>query len=217
MTYERWVVPLRKALLVIAFLVFGAGVVAGRTLLSGHTALEQAERAFDSGDLRESVRQARRAATFALPGAPHVDLAYRRLVVIARGAEASGRPHLAAFAWSSIRSAAIETAAPGWGVRPELELANRNLARLASRLGPGGVEDPKLEREMLGTLERPPAQSPWGLALWGGGACLVALGLLWGGRRGLTREGGIVGRHLLIGALCVVIGAACWTLASYRA
>jgi hypothetical protein len=199
-------------------LLGGLGVLSTRTLLSGRGALTEAEQAFDRGELRESVRLARRAATYFVPFAPHVDAAYGRLVVIARGAEAGGDLHLAAFAWNAVRAAAVESAAPGFS-RPELELSNRNLARLAARLGSAraGDDDAARERDLLRNLERPASPNQWGLLFLASGLVLLILGLSWIGWRGLTREGQIVRHHLLTGALLVVIGAACWTLAAYRA
>ncbi|MFZ5894082.1 MAG: hypothetical protein ACOY0T_23680 [Myxococcota bacterium] len=214
---QRWLRVLRIAALVAAFGVAALGVMITRTLVSGRAALAASERAFDQGDLREAVRLAGRAAALSVPGASHVDLAYRRLVVIARGAEAAGRPHLAAYAWNTVRGAAVESAAPGFGTRAELSLANQNLARLASWLASGGKDDPTGEREILRTLERPPGPPAEGLVLLSGGMLLVVLGLAWAGLRGLRANGKTYPRSLLIAAVLVVLGAACWTAATYRA
>ncbi|HET9931471.1 MAG TPA: hypothetical protein VFQ35_12310 [Polyangiaceae bacterium] len=187
-----------------------------RTMVAGRAALAASERAFDQGELRESVRLAGRAATLAVPGADHVELAYRRLVIIARGAEAAGRPHLAAFAWNTVRGAAVESAAPGFGVRPELELANQNLARLASRLATD-KDDPASEREISKTLERPPGPSAEGLWLLAGGLVLLVAGLGCVGLLGFNRDGRAQPAKLGWGLLVVLLGAACWTLMAYRA
>jgi hypothetical protein len=206
----------RIVALAAAFALAALAVMTARTLMAGRAALAASERAFDQGELRESVRQAGRAATLSVPGADHVELAYRRLVVIARGAEASGLPQLAAFAWNTVRGAAVESTAPGSGVRPELELANQNLARLASRLG-SEKDDPAGEREILKTLERPTGPSSSGLALLAGGVLLVLAGLLWAGLGGLKSDGRSELGKLLFGALLVLLGAACWTALAYRA
>ncbi len=191
-------------------------VMMGRTVLAGRAAFAASERAFDQGELRESVRLAGQAATLSVPGADHVELAYRRLVVIARGAEAAGRPHLAAFAWNTVRGAAIESAAPGFGARPELALANQNLARLASRLA-ADKDDPAGERDIAKTLERPAGPSAEGLWLLGGGLLLLVAGLAWVGLLGFSREGRAQPGKLGWGLLMVLLGAACWTLMAYRA
>lgn len=213
---EQLVRGARIVALGAAVVLAALGVMTARTALAGRAAFAASENAFDQGDLRESVRQAGRAATLAVPGADYVELSYRRLVVIARGAEASGRPHLAAFAWNTVRGAAVESSAPGFGVRPELELANQSLARLASRLGTD-KDDPAGEREILKTLERPSGPSTGGLALLAGGALLVVAGLTWGGLRGLKSDGRRELGNILFGALLVLLGAACWTALAYRA
>ena len=123
----------RRAVLGLSLALLFLSVLATRAVLSGRAALEEAEQAFDRGELRESVRKARAAAGYFVPYAPHVDAAYARLVVIARGAETAGDLHLAAFAWNAVRAAAVESAAPGFS-RPELSLSSRNLARLATRM-----------------------------------------------------------------------------------
>jgi HAMP domain-containing protein len=207
----------RTLLLACVLIVAALGVLAIRTLVTGEEALDEAERAFDRGDLRESVRQARRAASAYLPFAPHVDSAYQRLVVIARGAEAAGRPHVAAFAWNALRSAALETSAPGLFPRPELEQANRSLARLASRLEKSrAAPDPKAESDLLTSLERPPRATAPPVGALAAGLLLVVAGLFWGGIFGVTAEGRLVARQALLALGLIVVGAACWTLAVYR-
>ncbi|HET9958494.1 MAG TPA: hypothetical protein VFQ61_28565, partial [Polyangiaceae bacterium] len=179
-------------------------------------ALDRAEAAFDRGELEESIRQAQTAATLQLPGAAHVDLAYTRLIAIARGAEAVGRPHLAARAWSAIREAAVETRHPLLESRPELEAAEQNLARLAAASQSREPEGP-VEQRLLAGFARPTQRegdSAIGLGL---GLVVAVIGLFWTGARGVTREGKWNARHVLVGVLCSLIGAACWTWAAYRA
>jgi len=207
----------RSLALALALGLLALGVMALRTAAAGREALAASERAFDAGELRESVRYAARAATLSVPSGGYVDLAYRRLVVIARGAEAAGRPHLAAFAWNAVRGAAVESGALGFGPRPELEQANQNLARLASQLANGGKDDPAGERELLKTLERPAGPAADGLLLLGGGMLLLVLGLGLIGFGGLGADGRPNARKLLAAALLVALGAACWTAAAYRA
>ncbi|MGC4091349.1 MAG: hypothetical protein QM756_26415 [Polyangiaceae bacterium] len=214
---SQWVRRARSLLLVAALAVLALGVLALRTARSGQAALAESERAFDQGEVRESVRWAGRAATLSVPGADYVELAYRRLVIVARGAEAAGRLHLAAFAWNTVRGAAIDSATPGFGSRPELELANQNLARLASRLANGGTDDPAAERELTRTLERPAGPSEEGLWLVALGTLFVLGGLLWSALRGLRGDGRADLKRLALGGLLLVLGAACWTAATYRA
>jgi HAMP domain-containing protein len=208
----------RMLVLALVLVLAALGTLSLRALIVGQNALEQAEQAFDRGDLRESVRQARRAAGSYVPFAPHVDAAYQRLIVIARGAEAFGQRHVAAFAWNAVRAAAIEGSAVGVAPRPELEQANKSLARIASRLdAPGASSDPKAERHLLTTLERPGRFSTPSMAALAAGLLLVLLGLCWVGLFGITSEGVFVTRRALVGFGFVIVGAACWTLTVYQA
>jgi hypothetical protein len=193
----------------------GGGVLALRSVWSGESALRRAEAAFDRGDLRQSVVFARRAAEFYLPGAPHVDRAYARLQVIGQGAEASGDVELAGFAWSAMRQAALESAAPSIG-RPELELANQHLARLAARSESSPASAAQTEQRVLRALRQRNDSGPLGALLLGGGLLLVAVGLTWLGLRGLDRDGRLQLRHWLVGCVLCLLGAACWTFAAYR-
>lgn len=216
---RRWVGWLRRLLVLLAVLLVLLGGLVARVVVLGSASLERAERAFDRGELRESVFQARRAATLTAPFAPHVDAAYARLQIIARGAEAADRLRLAAFAWNAVRSAAIESSSPLVPARPELELANKNLARLAARLGAERAEapDPAAERAILATLQRPPPARELGLVWAGFGLVLLVAGVSLSATLGLKANGSVARRPLLAGIALLVLGVACWTLALYQA
>jgi hypothetical protein len=181
--------------------------------------LRRAEAAFDENDLRESIRQARRAASLTAPGTAHVRRAFARLVVIARGAEASGQLDVAELAWQAVRAAALEGADPWSGTPVELDYANRSLARLgARRLGAERAGDlDATERELLRGLERPAAPRAARLSLLGAGFVLAALGLGWAALRGVGESGRVIRRELGLGLAVATIGAACWTLAVFQA
>lgn len=219
MTRARFVSALRWALRLLAMSALVLLVFAGKTWLAGSAALADAERAFDRGELRESVRQARRAASLYVPFAPHVEAAYDRLLIIARGAEAQRQLRLAAFAWGAMRSAAIESDSPLLGARPQLELADRNLARIAARLGTTeeGADEAAAERAVARALARPASAPAGAFLLAAAGLALAALGLAICGFWGLAANGALLRRPLVTGASLVVIGVACWTLALYRA
>lgn len=205
----------RAALIALGGAAAVLGLVTARNVYAGESALADAELAFDRGELQESIAAARRAASFAVPGAPHVDRAYRRLVVIAQGAEALGRRELARSAWQAVRGAALSTDSPWSPARPELGRANQSLARLAA--SGQGLDNATDERELARRLAEPAGASQGGLALLASGLVLATLGLALAAARGFTPAAGAVKRELWIGLVLSAIGVACWTIAVYRA
>lgn len=210
---------MRAALLAATLGVVGLGAMSLRALWLGSEALAAADAAFDEGNLAESIRAARRAASLSVPGAPHVDAAYARLDVIARGAEAAGRTDLSILAWEATRAAALESDSPWFEERPELARANQNLARLRARASaerePGrrGPTERELGR-LLARSTRPGWTSTGLVAL---GFLLMTCGLGWSAARGIGKDGRVFGRALALGAALLVLGVACWTFAVYRA
>jgi hypothetical protein len=202
----------------LAVALLGLSAMTVRALSAGESALERAEAAFDRGELRESVREARRAASLMVPGASHVEAAFTRLMVVARGAEAAGELELARLAWEAVRAAALEGQSSFGPASDHLSRANENLSRLAARGSAGrGLEAPEgLERELQRELSRTVTRrAGWSLAL-GAGLVLAALGLGWAALRGIRADGRLVARELWIGAVMASAGAAFWALAVYR-
>jgi len=159
-------------------LVFGLlGVVVVRELCQrGEVAMQQSDAAFDEGRVRSAAAHAARARALYVPGAGHVQRAEERLSAVARGAEASGEPALAAFALRSLRGSMLETRHALLPLPPELASANEALARVSSAAAPapseGGSAAPI--RLRLAALEQPQApRAPWSFAL----AVLPLLGL----------------------------------------
>jgi hypothetical protein len=218
MTAGRWT-WFRRIAVVLAAALLGLGAMTWRALAVGESALERAEAAFDRGELRETIREARRAASSIVPGSNHVERGFTRLMVVARGAEASGDIELSRLAWEAVRGAALEGQGSFDPPSDHLARANQNLARLAARqAGQRGSSDPVgLERALERDLSRNVTRgATWSLAL-GAGLVLAALGLGWAALRGLRADGRVVRRELLIGVMLASAGAACWAFAVYRA
>ncbi|MEB2311309.1 MAG: hypothetical protein OZ921_13185 [Sorangiineae bacterium] len=217
----RWLrgVALGLMLAVIAFAALTA-----RAVRDGRRELEASDAAFDQGHLREAMDHARRAAVLYAPGAPHVDAAYARLIAIATGAEATGRPRIAEMAWRAVRGAALETRTLVILRRAELERANANLARLAARAqaaAAGGPEDSDRlgadERRALAELGRDTApRGEWVLVL-GLGFVLSALGLGLLGMRAVGPGGELIAERSRAGLVVTLVGVACWLLAVWQA
>jgi hypothetical protein len=217
-TRARWV-WLRFCGLIAAALVLLAALMTYRAVVEGERALDESEAAFDRGELVESLRKARLAASLVAPGADHVDRAFARLIVIARGAEASGDLDLARLAWEAVREASIQGQGPLSRPSDRLTRANENLVRLSTRAAGErpGIDPEAFARTIERDLARATARDPiWSIAL-ATGLGLSVLGLGWLGLRGVRRDGALVRRELAFGGLIALAGAVCWLLAVYRA
>lgn len=211
---------LRTAKILLVIGVITAALTA-RVLISGEREIALSTAALRSGDPHEAALHARRAAGFYAPGAPHVRVAYERLIALAQKAESVGDKKTAVFAWEGVRTAAIETK---WLMTPhadDLARANAELARLqASEPRPPGTRtDPaaSIERDALTALARD--ESPhtgWVIALvvgflaWVVGAALVV-------QRGVTRTGQPVWSQAGTPIAVTVAGIVTWLVAIWRA
>lgn len=215
---RRWV-WLRWLGLSAAGLALLLAAMTYRAVSAGEQALAEAELAFDRGDLRESLRRARLAASLVAPGADHVDRAFARLMVIARGAEASADLDLARLAWEAVRDAATQGQGAFSAQSDRLAHANENLVRLAGRAAADrpGLDPELFARSLERDMARATARDPLWAVLLSAGACSSVVGLFWLGLRGVRRDGTLVRRELGFGGLIALAGAVCWLLAVYRA
>jgi hypothetical protein len=200
--------------------VIALAVLTARAVIEGREQMAESDRAFNAGDLRAATVHARRAAVLYAPGAPHVSEAYARLSAIALGSEAANNPEMAILAFSAVRGAALETRHVWIPYRAELERANLGLARLETRaqspLVPAGTPE-QIQQRALRALERDDApRGPWVIGLLLGFA-LALLGLAVTVLRGVSREGRLVPTHARWGVAMTLIGAACWTIAAWKA
>ncbi len=213
-----WILRLAKILVVIGALL---GAVSARVVIAGEREIAQSTAALRAGDPHEAALHARRAAGFYAPGAPHVRVAYDRLIALATKAEQLGDTATALFAWQSIRSAALETR---WIVTPhadDLDRANAAIARLqaaqdrplTTRVEPVAV----IERAALEALARDEAPHiPWVIALvigflsWTIGAITIL-------RRGVTSTGTLLLDRVRLPIVLTAAGILLWLLAIWRA
>ncbi|MEZ4296383.1 MAG: hypothetical protein R3B70_15535 [Polyangiaceae bacterium] len=135
-------------------------------VVAGEREIARSTDALRAGDPHEAALHARRAAGFYAPGAPHVRVAYERLIALATKAESLGNRPLALFAWEGVRTAALETR---WLVTPhaeDLTRANEAIARLqaAESRPPGTRTTPvaAMERDALEALTRDEARTSRG-------------------------------------------------------
>jgi len=209
----------REWLALVAFsVVLILGVFSARVILEGQSELSASDAAFDRGDLGAALDHARRGATLYAPGAPHVERAYERLAALALGAEAAGQAKIAFLAWQAVRSAALESRHVWLPRQAELERANQNLARLeAVARDSAGSDREKTQNQALARLRADDAPDPAWIAVLGAGFLLALAGLGLFAFRGLDRTGEVSFRRARLGLLLFAIGAACWTLAAYKA
>ena len=213
-----WILRVAKIAIVAGVIV---GAVTARVIASGEREIALSTAALRAGDPHEAAVHARRAAGFYAPGAPHVRVAYERLIALATKAESRGDRKLAVFAWQGVRTAALETR---WLVTPhaeDLERANAAIARLQATADrpPGTRTEPAaaLERAELEALTRDEAPHvPWVVALvagflaWTIGAIVVV-------RRGVTTTGQLVWSRVRAPAVIAAAGVVVWLLAIWRA
>jgi hypothetical protein len=205
--------------LALTGLLLGAATL--RVVTSGEREIAASTDGLKAGDAHAATEHARRAAGWYAPGAPHVRVAYERLIALATTAEGLGDREASLYAWRAVRTAAIETR---WLVTPhaeDLERANAAIARLeaAAPRPPGTRNEPPatIAREQLEALSRDEApRTPWVVALvlaaaaWISGSVLVV-------RRGITAGGQVSWARALPGIVITAGGIALWLLAIWRA
>ncbi len=213
-----WILRVAKVLVVVGALL---GAVSARVVIAGEREIALSTAALRAGDPHEAALHARRAAGFYAPGAPHVRVAYDRLIALATKAEQLGDTATALFAWQSVRSAAIETR---WIVtphEPDLVRANAAIARLqaaqerplGTRVEPAAV----IEREALEALQRDEAPHvPWVIALVIGFFSWV-IGAIFVVRRGVTTTGTVLWDRVRFPVVLTIAGIALWLIAIWRA
>jgi hypothetical protein len=208
----------------VLWVLAAAGVALGaataRAERSGEKEIELSTAALKAGDPHGAAEHARRAAGWYVPGAPHVSVAYDRLLALGKTAEGLGDRDTALYAFRGVRTAAIETR---WLVTPheaDLALADRSIARIEAEAprAPAHRNDPPsaVEREQLAALALDDApETAWVVALVAGalafaaGAAVVA--------RAIGPTGVLSWRRGLPGIVVGVVGAALWLIAVWRA
>lgn len=216
MTAGRW---LRGVALTMLLFVMAVATLTARAVIDGNREMQLSDQAFNKGDLRLAIDHARRAAVLYAPGAPHVSEAYSRLQAIALGAEAAGQAETARMAWQAVRGAALETRHVWIPERAELQRANENLARLqaASAASSDAQARQRAEKRALAELKRDNAPAAGWVILLSLGFLLALGGLTMVALRGVTRDGRVVLLQARLGLILTIVGAACWTIAVWKA
>lgn len=200
-------------------IVFAAATA--RVVYSGEKEIGLSTDALKAGDPHGAAEHARRAAGFYAPGAPHVGVAYQRLLALGTAAEGLGDRETALFAFQGVRSASIETR---WILDvhdADRARADHAIARIQSEAprppGTRTLAPQAVEREALEALARDDApRSEWIVVLLGGVLAAVA-GALLVVQRALGATGLFDARRAAPGLGLLLAGAVCWLLALWRA
>jgi hypothetical protein len=117
-----------------------------------------------------------------------------------------------------MRSAALESRHVMLPRQAELARANQNLARIEA-LARTQVESERTrnQTQALARLSLDDAPAPAWIALLGLGFSLALVGLSLFAFQGVDRAGKLTVGRARVGLVLFAIGAACWTLAAYRA
>jgi hypothetical protein len=211
----RRIVP--RVLFGLALLLAFGGVATARVVLSGEAEIKRSTAALEAGDAREAIVAARDAARWYAPGAPHVRVAYDRLIALARAAEEHRDDDLALFAWRAVRRAAIETSTVLSPFGDELAQADQEIARLMAKSPARAEPDPRVVQAELERLKKnQPARSLWAVLLCAGFATAAAGLFVWarqvGAAAGRLRFGAARAGMALTG-----LGVALWLVSVWRA
>jgi hypothetical protein len=207
------------------------GAATLRVVSAGEREIAASTAALRAGDAHGAAEHARRAAGWYAPGAPHVRVAYERLIALGTTAEGLGERELALFAWRGVRTAALETR---WLVTPhedDLHRADQAIARLsaAAPRPPGTRNEPPavIERQQLEALARDEAPRTGWVVVLVGAALAWGLGASWAVRRAVparslagSAESGatpIAWRRAAPGLAVTAAGVVLWLLAIWRA
>ena len=211
--------PWAPVLVALAVTVAVLGAITARIVVSGEAEIAASTEALIAGDAHEAVVRARRAAGWYAPGAPHVPVAYERLVALAQAAEEHKRRDLALLAWRGVRSTALETR---WLIVPhraELQRANAEIARLSERAGDGNGDGAPgaMAGQQLALLAGHQAPRLQWVVLLITSFVMVTVGTLWWARLVAGPGGRLRWARAHYPAALVLLGTALWLLALWRA
>ena len=208
-------------MLVVAVASAIVALMAARALREGQRELRASGALLASGDLEQAVVRARRAASWYVPGAPHVPQAYERMIGIARVSEGRADPKTALFAWQAVREASLSSR---WIKTPhqrELAEANAAIARLSARRPQpqAALERSETERErasyaLLSRQELP--YVGWAIVMIAGFA-LFSAGLGWFSIRAVDEAGRLAWVRVRPALIVAGAGALAWVVALWRA
>lgn len=216
----------RRTLAAIGLLLaVGLAAVVTRAVWAGSRALADGDAAEQRGELVRAVELWRQAARWYVPGASHVEGAYRRLETLARAAEQRGDIDTALAAWTGVRSSILATRSFYLPHAERLAPANQRIAVLmavreralahgedrASEQALPDASDPAAAWHLERLAPVPGPSVAWSVvAILGFGAWLAG-GLIFT-LRGVTPDDRLVPRTAAYAAILVAVGLVIWLL-----
>jgi hypothetical protein len=215
---SSWLRVVLRALFVV---VLGGAAVTFRVLYAGERAIAASTAALEAGDPNAAIDEARAAATWYAPGAPHVRVAYGRLMALGKEAEARHQKDVALRAYRAVTTASASTT---WARTPHAEdaqHAREAIARLeaTSDRPIGSATEPAsvIEAKLLAEMAREPGpERTWTVVLAASfAAVLVGIGLVLG--RALDETGRLHAKPAWVGGVLAAVGVAGYALALWLA
>lgn len=199
----------------LLFVIVVAAIMA-RVVYSGEREIADSSAALRAGDADQAIIHARMAALWYTPGAPHVRVAYGRLMALGREAEERRLWDTALFAFRSVVSA---SAATRWAIEPhadDVAQAKEAIARIEARSKAGEAPEPMAPPKLAELASPGVIPVIWklilGLSFLGMGGGLAALL-----RFGIDESGRLDRRRGLAPGIAAMIGLACYVAALFFA
>jgi hypothetical protein len=200
-----------RAILLASLLV---AALTARVVFEGERQIQESTRALDAGDADTAIFHARSAALWFAPGAPHVRVAYARLMALGKEAEQRKLWDTALLSYRGVVSASASTR---WLVAPhadDVREAESAILRIEGRKRAGAIAEvtepidvSQLEARSSASLRILLVAAFAGLI---GGLSLV----LW---RGVDETGRLLARQALPGAALALLGFACYVVSLFLA
>lgn len=200
-----------RAILLVSLLV---AALTARVVFEGERQIRESTRALDAGDADAAVFHARSAALWFAPGAPHVRVAYGRLMALGKEAEQRKLWDTALLSYRGVVSASASTR---WLTQPhagDARDAEAAILRIEARKRVGAIEEvtETLDLSQLESKSSFPVRV-FLVAAFGGLIAGLSL-ILW---RGVDETGRLLGRQAWAGALLALLGFACYVASLFLA
>jgi hypothetical protein len=204
----------QRAIIIAAIVLAGLAALGIRVVREGRSALAEGDDALEAKRPGDAIAAWETAARWYLPGAPHVDEAYDRLLDFAR-------THNSLTAWRAVRGAALATRSLWTPHEADLAEANAAIAQLSAddpdAARAGGTDRGLRVAWHAGQLASDPRPSrpATALAILGIISWLAGIAVLI--RRGVDDDNKLVRRNALVGAAMAVGGVLAWAVGLYSA